>query len=223
LFVAIDVCLCSYTSTGQCGIVNAEGDHLENAATVEELARAATAFAQAGADCVAPSDMMDGRVAAIRESLDKNNLHKTLIMSYAAKFNSKYYGPFRAAADSAPKGEIKLKDRSTYQLDTANPNDSFASAMRDAEEGADILMVKPGLPYLDVLSTLSAQIAKPWAAYEVSGEFASVELMAAADLMNGPAAHLEAWTSLFRAGADMVITYGARRAREWIRDFEEAF
>lgn len=216
LFVAVDVCLCSSTTHGHCGVMNAEGDHVENAATVSELARAATAFAQAGADCVAPSDMMDGRVGAIRGSLDAAGLERALIMSYSAKFHSKFYGPFRVAADSAPKGGTRLKDRATYQIDPGNARDARASSLRDAEEGADILMVKPGLPYLDVLARLSGEIAKPWAVYEVSGEFAAVELMAREGLMDGPAAHVEAWTAFARAGASMIITYGARHAREWL-------
>jgi porphobilinogen synthase len=216
VFVSVDVCLCSSTTHGQCGIVNPEGDHIVNSATVAELARAATEYAQAGADCVAPSDMMDGRIGAIRASLDQAGLERTLLMSYSAKFHSKFYGPFRVAADSAPKGGTSLKDRATYQIDPGSPRDALASSLRDAEEGADILMVKPGLPYLDVLADLSHQIPKPWAVYEVSGEFAAIELMAAQGLVNGPAAHVESWTAFVRAGASMIITYGARRAKLWL-------
>jgi porphobilinogen synthase len=138
-------------------------------------------------------------------------------MSYSAKFHSKFYGPFRLAADSAPKGaQSVLSDRATYQIDPANLNDARVSSLRDAREGADILMVKPGMPYLDVLAKLSAEIEKPWAVYEVSGEFAAIELMAKEGLINGPAAHAEAWTSFVRAGASMIITYGARFANEWM-------
>ncbi len=216
VFVSVDVCLCSATSHGQCGILTAEGDHVENASTVAELARAATEYAQAGADCVAPSDMMDGRIAAIRASLDNAGLDGTLVMSYSAKFHSKFYGPFRVAADSAPKGGTSLKDRATYQIDPGSPRDALASSLRDAEEGADILMVKPGLPYLDVLADLSRQIRKPWAVYEVSGEFAAIELMAQQGLIHGPAAHLESWTAFVRAGASMIVTYGARSAKTWL-------
>jgi len=216
VFVSVDVCLCSSTSHGQCGILNPEGDHVENSATVVELARAATEYAQAGADCVAPSDMMDGRIGAIRASLDQAGLERTLLMSYSAKFHSKFYGPFRVAADSAPKGGTCLKDRATYQIDPGSLRDALASSLRDAEEGADILMVKPGLPYLDVLADLSKKINKPWAVYEVSGEFAAIELMAAQGLVNGPAAHLESWTAFIRAGASMIITYGARNAKLWL-------
>jgi porphobilinogen synthase len=220
LFVAVDVCLCSSTIHGQCGVLTAEGDHVDNQATVGELAKTALAYAQAGADCVAPSDMMDGRVGAIRRVLDEasgasSRLERTLLMSYSAKFHSKFYGPFRVAADSAPKGG-GLKDRATYQIDPGSPRDALASSLRDAAEGADILMVKPGMPYLDVLAKLSAEIPKPWAVYEVSGEFAAIELMAKEGLINGPAAHVEAWTSFKRAGASMIITYGARFAREWL-------
>ena len=215
LFLAVDVCLCSSTTHGQCGILNPEGSHVLNDATVAELAKAASAYAKAGADCVAPSDMMDGRVAAIRGSLDEAGLEQTLLMSYSAKFHSKFYGPFRLAADSAPKGEVLLKDRATYQIDPGSPKDALMSSLRDFEEGADLLMVKPGLPYLDVLAQLSREIAAPWAVYEVSGEFAAIELMAEKGLIQAPAAHLEAWTAFVRAGASIIITYGARYAREW--------
>lgn len=220
LFLAVDVCLCSYTSHGQCGILNAEGDHVENDATVEQLAALAREYALAGADCVAPSDMMDGRVGSIRKSLDEAGLYSTLIMSYSAKFHSRFYGPFRVAADSAPKGPTLLKDRATYQIDPACPNDAYLSSLRDAQEGADILMVKPGMPYLDVLKDLSQRIEKPWAVYEVSGEFAGVELMAEKGLVRGPEAHVEAWTAFVRAGASMIITYGARFASEYLKKTE---
>ena len=214
-FVSVDVCLCSSTAHGQCGILSDSQDHVENDATVAELARAALAYAQAGADCVAPSDMMDGRVAAIRAALDGAGLERTLLMSYSAKFHSRFYGPFRLAADSAPKGG-GLKDRATYQIDPARPSDAYESSLRDAQEGADVLMVKPGLPYLDVLADLSRRIDKPWAVYEVSGEYAAIELMAEKGLIAGPRAHLESWIAFVRAGASMIITYGARNAREWL-------
>ncbi len=216
IFLSVDVCLCSYTSHGHCGILNDAMDHVMNHESVEALAKAALAYAQAGADCVAPSDMMDHRIRAIRNILDENHLDQTLIMSYSAKFHSGFYGPFRVAADSAPKGDVKLKNRATYQIDPANPSDAYRCSVRDAEEGADILMVKPGMPYLDVLQDLSSRIPLPWAVYEVSGEFAAIELMAEKNLISRERAHLEAWTAFFRAGANMVITYGARSAREWI-------
>ena len=146
-----------------------------------ELEQAALSYAQAGADCVAPSDMMDGRIRAIRGRLDSSGHARTVLMSYAVKFHSTLYGPFRAAADSAPKSK-QLKDRATYQLDPARTDDAWQCAQRDAAEGADILMVKPGLPYLDVLRELSAAIRKPWAVYHVSGEFAALEALAAQGL-----------------------------------------
>jgi porphobilinogen synthase len=216
IFLAVDVCLCSYTTHGHCGILNDSMDHVINEESVQALAEAALAYAKAGADCVAPSDMMDHRIRAIREILNENGLNQTLVMSYSAKFHSGFYGPFRVAADSAPKGEIKIKDRGTYQIDPANPNDAYLSSVRDMEEGADILMVKPGLPYLDVLKDLTTTIPLPWAVYEVSGEFAAIELMAEKGLIDAKRAHLESWTAFFRAGAKMVITYGARSAKEWI-------
>lgn len=222
LWVSTDVCLCSYTDHGHCGIVSADETHVHNDATVKELAKAALTFAQAGADCVAPSDMMDGRVKAIREKLDKHGLCQTLIMSYSAKFHSGYYGPFRNAAKSAPKGSLpeQLTDRATYQIDPTRPTDARLSSMRDAEEGADILMVKPGLPYLDILKDLSQQIQKPWAVYEVSGEYAAIELLAAEGLVNRKRAHVEKWIAFVRAGASMIISYGTRNAREWISEME---
>jgi porphobilinogen synthase len=217
IFLGVDVCLCSSTAHGHCGVLTAEGDHVDNERSVTELAHAALAYAQAGADCVAPSDMMDGRIGAIRETLDRHELDRTLIMSYSAKFHSRFYGPFRVAADSAPKGPLKLKDRATYQIDPARPNDALLSSLRDVEEGADILMVKPGMPYLDVLADLSRQIPRPWAVYEVSGEYAAIEMLAEQGMMDARAAHLEAWTAFVRAGASMIITYGARNARQWLK------
>lgn len=219
LWVAVDVCLCSCTTHGQCGIVNEAGDYLLNDETVAELVRASLEYAGAGADCVAPSDMMDGRVGAIRNALDAQGFERTVLMSYSAKFQSSFYGPFRDAADAAPKGEISLQDRATYQIDPARPTDALASSLRDADEGADILMVKPGLPYLDVLADLSAEIPKPWAVYEVSGEFAAIEVMAERGLINAPRAHVEAWIAFVRAGASIIITYGARSARQWLDGF----
>jgi porphobilinogen synthase len=221
LWLAVDVCLCSSTPHGHCGVLNPEGDHVDNAASVTELAAAATAYALAGADCVAPSDMMDGRVAAIRAALAKAGRERTLLMSYAAKFHSQFYGPFRVAAGSAPKAidgqNMGLQDRSTYQIDPARPGDAFLSVQRDVAEGADILMVKPGLPYLDVLASLSAQFPQPWAVYEVSGEYAAIELLARDGLTQRAPAHVEAWTALVRAGASMIVSYGAREARHWLQ------
>jgi porphobilinogen synthase len=214
LWIAVDVCLCSHTRHGHCGVLDREGEHVENGATVTELARAATLFAEAGADCVAPSDMMDGRIGALRAGLDAAGLERTLVMSYAAKFHSRFYGPFRVAAESAPQSGPK--DRASYQIDPARPNDALQCALRDAREGADILMVKPGLPYLDVLAELSRRVELPWAVYEVSGEYAAVELLAAQGLTARAQAHVEIWTAFARAGASIIITYGARHARQWL-------
>jgi porphobilinogen synthase len=214
IWLATDVCLCSSTPHGHCGVLNAEGDHVDNDASVQELAAAALAYAQAGADCVAPSDMMDGRVGAIRRTLDDNGLERAVLMSYAVKFQSALYGPFRVAADSAPKAQSALRDRASYQLDPARPGDAWLCAERDAAEGADILMVKPGLPYLDLLRELAREFRQPWAVYHTSGEFAALEALAAQGLAPRAALHREILTAFKRAGASMIITYGARHARE---------
>jgi porphobilinogen synthase len=214
IWISADVCVCSFTESGHCGVLTREGDHVDNRASVEALARVALAYAQAGADCVAPSDMMDGRVARIRASLDAAGLEHVILMSYAAKFHSAFYGPFRVAADSAPKSA--LKDRATYQIDPGRLSDALACAERDAREGADIIMVKPGLPYLDILVRLKASLREPLAVYQVSGEFASIELLAREGLTNRAAAHTELWTAFSRAGAQLIITYGARYAREFL-------
>jgi porphobilinogen synthase len=216
LWMAVDVCLCSSTTHGHCGVLNAEGDHLDNGASVGELAQVALRYAEAGADCVAPSDMMDGRIRAIRSALDSGGCERTILMSYAVKFHSTLYGPFRVAADSAPKGgtNCSLKDRATYQLDPARPSDAWLCAQRDVDEGADMLMVKPGLPYLDILRELSREFRLPWAVYHTSGEFAALEALAAQGLAPRAALHREILTAFKRAGASMIITYGARHARE---------
>lgn len=216
VWLAVDVCLCSATPHGHCGVLNDSADHLDNAASVKELAAAALAYARAGADCVAPSDMMDGRIGAIRSALDSNGLERTVLMSYAAKFHSSFYGPFRVAADSAPKTASGLADRASYQIDPSRAGDALLSVERDVAEGADILMVKPGMPYLDILADLSRQFAQPWAVYEVSGEYAGIELLADQGLANRINAHREAWTGFVRAGASMIISYGARHAKEWL-------
>jgi porphobilinogen synthase len=217
VWISVDVCLCSSTPHGHCGVLNDSHDHLDNAASVDELVAAALSYAQAGADCVAPSDMMDGRIGAIRQALDINGLERTLLMSYAAKFHSSFYGPFRVAADSAPKGgNLALSDRASYQIDPSRANDALLSVERDVDEGADILMVKPGMPYLDILADLSSRYAQPWAVYEVSGEYAGIELLAEQGLANRVNAHREAWTGFVRAGASMIISYGSRHAKEWL-------
>ncbi len=216
VWLSVDVCLCSSTPHGHCGVLNPEGDHVDNLASVEELAAAAASYAAAGADCVAPSDMMDGRIGAIRSRLDDEGRERTLLMSYAAKFHSNFYGPFRVAADSAPKMKSGLSDRASYQIDPARPADALLSVERDIAEGADILMVKPGLPYLDLLADLSQRFPQPWAVYEVSGEYAAIEGLAAQGLAHRENAHREIWTAFARAGASMIISYGARHAREWL-------
>ena len=176
-------------------------------------------LARAGADCIAPSDMTDGRIGAIRKILDHNGLDHTSIMSYSSKFTSQYYGPFRDACDSAPNS-MGLKNRKTYQISPQNINDAIESSIRDAAEGADILMVKPSVIYADVIAVIKQHTLKPIAAYHVSGEYASIELMANAGLLDKERAHLEAWTALVRSGADIVISYAARHARAWISRME---
>jgi porphobilinogen synthase len=216
LWVAADVCLCSYTTHGHCGILAEDRTHLDNDVTVAALAQAALQFAHAGADCVAPSDMQDGRVAAIRAALDGAGFQRRALMSYAAKFHSAFYGPFRVAANSAPDMANVLKDRASYQIDPGRPDDALLAAGRDAAEGADILMVKPGLPYLDVLARLSAALPLPWAVYQTSGEQAGIDVLAAQDLADPVRAQLETWTAFVRAGARMIISYAARRAPLYI-------
>ena len=217
LWLALDVCLCSSTDHGHCGIMNAAGDHLLNVASTEALAQQALCFAQAGADCVAPSDMMDGRIASIRKILADHQHDQTIIMSYSAKFASAFYGPFRVACDSSPsKGENQLSDRTTYQMDPRRPSDAFNCSLRDWQEGADILMVKPSVFYLDVLKDLTTQISAPFAVYYVSGEHAMIECAAEKGLVDGPRAHQEAWLAMKRAGASMIISYAARYATQWL-------
>ena len=219
IWLAADICLCASTTHGHCGILNDAMDHVENPASTQALADMALAAAQAGADCVAPSDMMDGRIRAIRETLNTNGHAQTVLMSYSAKFASAFYGPFRIAQNSAPDKKLKLQDRKTYQMDYRRPDDALACSLRDADEGADILMVKPVVHYLDVLKELSAQIPLPFAAYYVSGEHALVEAAAAQGLVDARAAHIENWHGIARAGGQIIITYAARYAREWLEGF----
>ncbi|MEE8129679.1 MAG: porphobilinogen synthase [Vicinamibacterales bacterium] len=206
LLVITDVCLCEYTSHGHCGIVT--GDEIVNDATVTQLARAAVSHAEAGADIVAPSDMMDGRVAAIREALDAAGCEDTAIMSYAAKYCSAYYGPFRDAVDSAPA----FGDRRTHQMDPANVEEALREVALDLEEGADIVMVKPAIHYLDVITRIKDEFRYPTAAYHVSGEYAMLKAAAQNGWLDEDRAMLECLTSIKRAGADIVITYYARAA-----------
>jgi porphobilinogen synthase len=219
IWIASDLCLCSYTSHGHCGILNEDHSKLVNHKTVDVLSKYATQLAVAGADCIAPSDMTDGRIAAIRISLDALGCDTVSIMSYSAKFSSQFYGPFRDACHSAPNTN-GLKNRKTYQLSPLNINDALASSIRDEKEGADILMVKPAALYTDVIAKLKQQTLKPIAAYHVSGEYAAIEALADKNLVNREAAHLEVWTALTRAGADIIISYSAKNAKAWIDRME---
>lgn len=203
LVVITDVCLCQYMDHGHCGIV--EGHTINNDATLDLLARTALSHAKAGADMVAPSDMMDGRVGEIRNALDENDFSNTPIMSYAAKYCSSYYGPFRSAAHSAPK----FGDRRTYQMDPANSLEALREVTLDIEEGADIIMVKPALPYLDIIYRIRTEINLPIAAYNVSGEYAMIKAAEKMGWIDGKKVMMETLTSIKRAGADMILTYFA--------------
>jgi len=219
IWLAADVCLCSYTTHGHCGILNEDHSRLENSKTVDVLSHYSSLLANAGVDCIAPSDMMDGRIAAIRSKLDALKMEEVSIMSYAAKFSSQWYGPFRDACHSAPNTS-GLQNRKTYQISPLNINDAIASALRDEKEGADILMVKPAALYTDVIAKLKQQTLKPVAAYHVSGEYAAVESLASQDLLKREAAHLEIWSALQRNGADIIISYAAKYAKQWIDQME---
>lgn len=213
LCVITDVCLCAYTSHGHCGLLGPDGEVL-NDETLEVLARVAVSHAQAGADMVAPSDMMDGRVAALRAALDEAGLQRVAMMSYAVKYASGFYGPFREAADCAPR----QGDRSTYQMDPPNAREALRVAARDIEEGADIIMVKPALAYLDIVRRVRDALPVPIAAYNVSGEFAMVKAAAARGWLDERRVVLEALTCIKRAGADIILTYHALAAAAWLRD-----
>jgi porphobilinogen synthase len=217
IWLAADLCLCSYTTHGHCGLLSEGHDRLLNHETVDVLSRYAVQLAHAGADCMAPSDMTDGRIAAIRQALDALRLDHVGIMSYAAKFSSQFYGPFRDACHSAPN-TAGLQDRKTYQLSPFHPNDAIASALRDEQEGADILMVKPAALYTDVIAALRQRTLKPIAAYHVSGEYAAIEALAATGLLQREAAHIEVWAALQRSGANIIISYAAKHAQKWIAD-----
>ena len=212
LLVMTDVCLCAYTSHGHCGVLREDGS-VDNDVSLELLAKTAISHARAGADAVAPSDMMDGRVGALRSQLDAEDLKETPIVAYSAKFASAFYGPFREAADSAPA----FGDRRTYQMDPANADEAVREALLDVDEGADVVMVKPALAYLDVIRRVKEATRVPVAAYSVSGEYAMIEAAAAAGHLDRRAAVLEALTSIRRAGADILITYHAKDVAEWLR------
>jgi porphobilinogen synthase len=206
LLVVTDVCLCEYTSHGHCGVV--EDGRVKNDPTLELIARTAVSHAEAGADMVAPSDMMDGRVAAVREALDESGYAETPIMAYSAKYASAFYGPFREAADSAPQ----FGDRRSYQMDPANAIEALREVALDVDEGADIVMVKPALPYLDVIARVKGEFGLPVAAFMVSGEYAMIRAAGQLGWLDEERAMLEALTGIRRAGADIIITYFAKDA-----------
>ena len=214
LVTITDVCLCEYMSHGHCGVIHIDGNRFRvlNDETIELLARTALSHAAAGADIVAPSDMMDGRVGAIREALDAKGFDQTAIMSYAAKFASAFYGPFREAAESPPQ----FGDRRSYQMDFANSKEALREVALDIEEGADIVMVKPALPYMDILWRVRERFGKPTAVYHVSGEYAMVKGAVEKGLLNERDAVLEIMTGLKRAGADIIVTYWARELARWL-------
>ena len=207
LVVMTDVCLCAYTDHGHCGVLSS-GGHIENDFSLQPLVDAALSHARAGADVVAPSDMMDGRVAAIRDALDESGFDNTILMSYAVKYASAYYGPFRDAADSTPS----MGDRKSYQMDPRNVREAKREALLDEAEGADMLMVKPALPYLDVIRAVREMTELPLAAYNVSGEYSAVKAAALNGWLDEPAVVRENLLSIRRAGADQIITYHARDA-----------
>jgi porphobilinogen synthase len=210
LLVITDVCLCEYTSHGHCGVV--EDGRVKNDPTLELIARTAVSHAEAGADMVAPSDMMDGRVAAIREGLDEAGFPETPIMAYSAKYASAFYGPFREAADSTPQ----FGDRRSYQMDPANAVEAMREVALDVDEGADIVMVKPALPYLDIIARVKGEFGLPVAAYSVSGEYAMLKAAGQLGWLDEERAVLEALTGIRRAGADIIITYFAKDAARLI-------
>ena len=213
LVVVTDVCLCEYTDHGHCGIVRDDGQ-VDNDASIELHARIAVSQARAGADVIAPSDMMDGRVGVIRAALDDDGFSDTPIIAYSAKFASAFYGPFREAADAAPA----FGDRRSYQMDPANAREAVREALLDVEEGADAVMVKPALPYLDVIRRVREATDLPVAAYNVSGEYAMLRTAAAAGYLDERAAVLETLTGIRRAGADILITYHAKDAARWLHE-----
>jgi porphobilinogen synthase len=219
IWLASDLCLCSYTDHGHCGILSADGTRVLNQESVGILARYAHVLADAGADCIAPSDMMDGRIGAIRQTLDQNHHRDTMIMAYSAKFSSQWYGPFRDACHSSPAGSL-LKDRKSYQLGYFDARQALRGIERDIQEGADIVMVKPSGLYTDILYQARQKYYHPLAAYQVSGEYASIEILAAQGMVDRAKAHIEHWAALHRSGADIIISYAAAHAKEWLNAYE---
>ena len=214
LVVLTDVCLCQYTDHGHCGII--EDGRIDNDATLDILSRVAISHAEAGADFVSPSDMMDGRVRAIRETLERDGFKDTGILAYAVKYASSFYGPFREAADSTPQ----FGDRKSYQMDPANAREAMKEALLDSEEGADIIMVKPALPYLDIIYQIRARIHLPVAAYNVSGEYAMVKAADQRGWIDGGKVMMEMLLSIRRAGADLILTYFAKDAAKILNTYE---
>ena len=212
LLVMTDVCLCEYTDHGHCGVI--EDSEVQNDPTLELLIKESLSHARAGADVIAPSDMMDGRVGAIREALDENGYENIPIMAYSAKYASAFYGPFREAAESAPQ----FGDRRSYQMDPANAEEALREVALDIQEGADILMVKPALSYLDVIHRVKTEFQVPVAAYNVSGEYAMVKAAAQNGWIDEERVALELLTSIKRAGADMILTYFAKSVVQWLND-----
>jgi porphobilinogen synthase len=210
LLLLTDVCLCEYTEHGHCGVL--DGDHVDNDATLDLLARTAVSHVEAGADAVCPSDMMDGRVGAIRRALDEFGFEHTPIVAYSAKYASAFYGPFREAADSAPS----FGDRRGYQMDPANVREALRECELDLAEGADVIMVKPALPYLDVIRAVRERFQAPVAAYNVSGEYGMIKAAAARGWLDERQAALESLTAIKRAGADIVVTYWAKDLASWL-------
>jgi porphobilinogen synthase len=215
LVTITDVCLCEYMIHGHCGVTRMDSDHFHvlNDESVDLLVKTAVSHAEAGADIVAPSDMMDGRIGAIREALDANGCDQVAILSYAAKFASAFYSPFRDAAENAPQ----FGDRRTYQMDFANAEEALREVALDIDEGADIVMVKPALPYLDIVRRVRERFGRPTAVFHVSGEFAMVKAAAASGLLDERAAVLEIMIALKRAGAQIILTYWARELAQWTR------
>jgi porphobilinogen synthase len=216
LTVVTDVCMCEYTTHGHCGVIGPSGD-VDNDETLDLLARTAISHAAAGADAVAPSDMMDGRVGALRAALDEEDFTSTAIIAYSAKFASAFYGPFRDAADSAPQPDGHIKeDRRGYQMDPANAREAVREAVLDVEEGADIVMVKPSLPYLDIVRQVRDAVPTPVAVYNVSGEYSMLKAAAASGYLDERSAVAESLLSMRRAGADIIFTYHAKEFAQWL-------
>lgn len=213
LLVWADVCLCEYTDHGHCGLLTPSGE-VDNDSTLPLLAQASLVYAQAGADAVAPSDMMDGRISAVREILDENDLEHVVVVSYAAKYSSGYYGPFRDAAESAPA----FGDRRAYQMDPPNSDEAMTEVSLDLDEGADVIMVKPAGPYLDIIQRVHDTFTVPLAAYQVSGEFSLIKAAAANDWIDEKRVALESLIGIKRAGADIIITYFAKDAARWLAE-----